>query len=119
MIILQDVITKKKLVGTPSLSHGGGYDIVISPASFLYSALKDDPRKLIGRVFQEVEKIDHGFERQQGFVKVTRCVSRWLKPRKRGQLPDLMYQAVLVENVGTTLEAVEELDKYNSNDSGV
>ena len=116
MIILQDLITKKKLVGTPTKSNGGGYDIYISPASFLYGILKDDPKKLIGRVFQEVEKVDYDLKRQQTFVKVVRGVHKWVKPLKRGQLPDLMYQAVLLESVGTTLEAVEELDKYNSGD---
>ena len=118
-MILQDIITKKKLVVTPTQSKGGGYDIWISPSSFLYSHLKDDPTLLVDRVFQEINKENRDMELQQTFVKVIRCLPKWIKPTKRGQLPDLLYQAVLLETIGTTLEAVEELQKYNEKDSGL
>ena len=119
MIILQDLLTKKKLVAVPTESKGGGYDIIISPSSFLYSALKDNPPKLIGRVFQNVEKEDHKFVLQQKFVKVIRGVSWWVTPSKPTQLPDLKYQAVLLEEIETPLEAIEELQKYNERNTGV
>lgn len=117
MIILQDILTKKKLVATPTQCGGGGYDIIVSPSSFLYSHLKDDPKKLIGRVFQIVKKVDHEFQLQQKFVKITREIHLWIKPSKSTQLPDLKYQAVLFEDMETPLEAIEEIAKYNEKEN--
>ncbi len=118
MLILQDPITKKRIVAIPGRTEAGGWDIVVSSFSFVYSRLKDNPHLFLGMVFQEIDRVqnDDGttdWVAKSNYVKVTRGVSRWVKSTKKYGLPDLEYLGVLLEPIGTLLEACVEINSHN------
>lgn len=112
--LLEDPILMKSVVADINFNAGGGWRVSVSPYSFVYSKLKDNPKNLIGMVFRAKEK-----GKEDSYVRVTQGVARWVPPPKRGDLPFLEYLAVHFENIGTDLlRAVELIEEHRQKTEG-
>jgi hypothetical protein len=119
VVYLEDLITQRKVVAEAYMGEGGGWRISISPYSFIYGRLKENPKAFVGMVFRDTTgEAVHGGDKVL-FVKITQAAPRWVrvKPkvvngRLKTELPFLDYLAVKWEPIYDQLAAIEALEQH-------
>lgn len=108
-ITAHDCITDATVMFTGFVNEVGGYVLFITPHNKLYDVLRDDPKRLIGRIF--LETLSNGIDVH--YLRVGSCIPAWISSKSQRQLlRNLEYHAVKFDRIKIPLRAAEAIQTY-------
>ena len=108
-ITSHDAITDAVVIFDGIVSGIGGYLLFITPHSKLYDVLKDDPKKLTGRIF--IETLVNGVD--VNYLEISSCVPMWITSKSSKQfLRNLEYRRIKFNRIKNALLAAEAIQDY-------